>query len=374
MSETNTELMSPSSTNDLIFNQTAMKSIMDLAGIMAKSSATIPAHLKNNVGDCFAIIMQASQWRMNPWAIAQKTHVVNGTLGYEAQLVNSVIVNNGPVTGRFNYEFFGNWEAILGKTKELESKTKTDEAGHPKKFRVPDWTFNDEKGLGVIVSNTIRGEDQPRELKLFLTQALTRNSTQWAEDPQQQLSYLAVKKWARRYCPDVIMGVYSGDELQEITPDGYAIDERSEYIPKGEADSVPTFDGMMAKIMSNPTDNFDWIDVKALKQYFANEQLAQFRQACANRRKELSKATETKHEGPINQAATEKQGQADTDSPKSEQEYQTKGTANPDWKQLLGDATSPDELASVWASIPDNEKGAFKQDYDEAADFLRSVS
>ncbi|SPX63869.1 Uncharacterised protein [Leclercia adecarboxylata] len=36
-----------------------------------------------------AIIMQAMQWGMNPYAVAQKTHLVNGVLGYEAQLVNA---------------------------------------------------------------------------------------------------------------------------------------------------------------------------------------------------------------------------------------------------------------------------------------------
>lgn len=35
------------------------------------------------------------------------------------------------------------------------------------------------------------------------------------DDPKQQLAYLAVKRWARLYCPDVILGVYSPDELME---------------------------------------------------------------------------------------------------------------------------------------------------------------
>ncbi len=30
--------------------------------------------------------------------------------------------------------------------------------------------------------------------------------TLWASDPRQQLAYLAVKRWARLYCPDVIPG------------------------------------------------------------------------------------------------------------------------------------------------------------------------
>lgn len=44
-----------------------------------------------------------------------------------------------------------------------------------------------------------------------------RNSTLWADDPRQQLAYLAVKRWSRLYCPDVLLGVYTPDELEERT-------------------------------------------------------------------------------------------------------------------------------------------------------------
>lgn len=56
--------------------------------------------------DCMAVAMQAAQWGMNPFAVAQKTHVVNGTLGYEAQLVNAVISTMSPTKDRINYEWF----------------------------------------------------------------------------------------------------------------------------------------------------------------------------------------------------------------------------------------------------------------------------
>ena len=34
-------------------------------------------------------------------------------------------------------------------------------------------------------------------------------------DPKQQLAYLAVKYWARLYCPGVILGVYTPDEFEQ---------------------------------------------------------------------------------------------------------------------------------------------------------------
>ena len=42
---------------------------------------------------------------MNPFSVAQKTHFVNGAIGYEAQLVNAVICNSGMVDGSFHYEY-----------------------------------------------------------------------------------------------------------------------------------------------------------------------------------------------------------------------------------------------------------------------------
>ncbi|ECY5339614.1 recombinase RecT, partial [Salmonella enterica subsp. enterica serovar Kentucky] len=70
-------------------------------------------------------------------------------------------------------------------------------------------------GVGVRAYATLKGESEPRELILMLSQAQVRNSTLWASDPRQQLAYLAVKRWARLYCPDVILGVYTPDELEE---------------------------------------------------------------------------------------------------------------------------------------------------------------
>lgn len=52
----------------------------------------------------------------------------------------------------------------------------------------------------------MKNEQEPRVLELLLSQAQVRNSTLWASDPRQQLAYLAVKRWARLHCPDVILG------------------------------------------------------------------------------------------------------------------------------------------------------------------------
>lgn len=197
-----------SSTSALILDPNSFGKVMAFAEMMASGQATVPRHLQGNKADCAAVTMQAMQWQMNPFAVGQKTHVTQGgTLGYEAQLINAVIIARAPIENRPEFTFIGDWNKILGRVEERKS----DKGG---KYYVAGWKPADEAGLGVICSCLLKGEAVPREITVMLTQAYPRFSTQWATDPQQQITYLAVRKWARRYAPDVILGVYTNDELE----------------------------------------------------------------------------------------------------------------------------------------------------------------
>lgn len=184
-----------------------MDRMIKFAEIMATGKATIPQELRN-VGDCLAITMQAMNWKMNPFSVAQKTHFISGKIGYEAQLVAAAINNSGATKDNFHFEWFGPWENVIGKF-EIKKSDKGE-------YRVPGWKLADEEGIGIRVWSTLRNEGQPRVLELLLAQARTRNSTLWADDPRQQLAYLAQKRWARLYAPGVILGVYTPDELEQV--------------------------------------------------------------------------------------------------------------------------------------------------------------
>lgn len=221
--------------SELIFSEHAFARMHQLASIMAGGKTTVPEHLAGNPADCMAIVMQAAQWRMNPFAVAQKTHLVSGKLGYEAQLVNAVITSMAPIDGRLDFEFFGAWERVIGKF-----RIETSQGG--KQYAKPAWTPDDEKGLGIVVRGTLKGEKKPRELTLLMSQCWPRQSTNWAYDPQQQMVYSGIKKWSRRYVPDVILGVYTPDELgaTEIdVTDSVTVVSREREIPQPAADMTP---------------------------------------------------------------------------------------------------------------------------------------
>lgn len=183
------------SASNAVFNVQALGQLTAFADLMAKSAVTVPKHLAGKPADCMAIVMQAMQWGMNPYAVAQKTHLVNGVLGYEAQLVNAVISSSSAIQGRFHYEYGGDWEKIAGQK-----------------------DGRDELGLFIRVGAVLRGEAEITWGEpIYLADITTRNSPLWKTAPKQQIAYLAVKYWARLYCPEVILGVYSPDEVEPRT-------------------------------------------------------------------------------------------------------------------------------------------------------------
>jgi len=185
--ETAQPIESTASANSMILNPIVMKQIDIIADMMASGKTTVPVHLKGSKADCFAIVLQAAQWGMNPFAVAQKTHLINGTLGYEAQLVNAVVSSSNAIKGRFKYEYDGDWKHT-----------------------------NKGSTACVRVGAVLSGDHQITWGEwIFVGDVTIKNSPLWKTAPKQQASYLAVKYWARLFCPEVILGVYSHDEFEE---------------------------------------------------------------------------------------------------------------------------------------------------------------
>lgn len=174
--ETNTAVM--------ILNADTMKALYAFADMMSKSVISVPEHLRGKPSDCLAIAMQAAQWGMNPFAVAQKTHVVSGRLGYEAQLVNAVLTESGAIVGHPHYEY-------RGEGQKLECR----------------------------VGCTLRGDTEVTWGEWYcIADVKTKNSPLWGTNPKQQLGYLQLKFWARLYAPGPVLGVYTVDELEDTPP------------------------------------------------------------------------------------------------------------------------------------------------------------
>lgn len=209
-----TEVADPSvigNPSAFLFDAQRMRALMEFADMMSKAVVTVPKHLHGKPADCLALTLQAMRWRMDPYVVAGKTHVVNGNLGYEAQLVVAVLKNSGAVRGRPHYEYRGDGQA-------LECRAGFVPAGEDAIV----WT----EWLGIASIKT-------------------KNSPLWAVNPKQQFGYLQARNWARLYAPDALLGVYTDDELQVMAPPPAerhmgAVEEVKPALPDYPADDFTT--------------------------------------------------------------------------------------------------------------------------------------
>jgi len=148
--------------------------------LMARSQHAIPRHLRDNPGACLAVTMQALRWGMDPFLVAAKSYSVNDMVAYESQLVNAVVNTRAPIRGRLKIAF---------------------EGASDDRVCLVTGTFED--GTEQVY------ESPPRKL------ISPKNSPLWKTDPDQQHAYNSTRAWARRFCPEVLLGVYADDELAD---------------------------------------------------------------------------------------------------------------------------------------------------------------
>lgn len=160
----------------------SMNEVMEFAKVMAIAGQAVPPHLRNQPGFCLAICIQAIEWRFSPFAVANKSYVVNDKVGYESQLIHAVIEERAPIIGRLRHRFTGEGD----------------------KRRCTVWA-------------NVRGEEEPLEYTSpeFAT-IHPKNSPLWKSKPDLQLYYNTSRDWARVYFPEVILGVYSEEELDGV--------------------------------------------------------------------------------------------------------------------------------------------------------------
>jgi len=192
---------------EVLFDQEKYSQICQMAEAMSGSNFTIPTHFRGNFGDCMSVIVKSLQWGgLNPWDVASKTSLMNGsTLAYDAQLVTAVINSSPLLESRLKPSFEGDWSSVMGKCTQGKNAK-----GH--KTFTKQWKPEAEEGLSVTVSGTLKGQNDPTTLTVKLNEVVDRVSSNWVVNPRQQLVYLVEKQWARMYAPDIILGVYTPDE------------------------------------------------------------------------------------------------------------------------------------------------------------------
>jgi len=169
------------------------KELMDMANMMSVSGQMVRDFYRGNPGDCAALIMICQPYGFNPFMVSWKTYKASKSadapVSFEGQLVNAMVNMSAPIRGRLKYSY---------------------------------------DGEGQTRSCTVTGIDRETGDQITYTSPLfkdipVKNSPLWKGDPDQQLGYYSARSWARRHFPELLLGVYTREEIEEssvrdITP------------------------------------------------------------------------------------------------------------------------------------------------------------
>ncbi|MBS5955362.1 MAG: hypothetical protein KIC73_00465 [Clostridiales bacterium] len=171
----------------------------NLATKMATSlaqSTIVPKDFQNNANNTLIAIELANRLQTSPLAIMQNLYVVYGRPSWSAQYIIAMI--NG--SGKYDME--------------LQYDEKTDKDGKP--FSCQCWTErHGRKVTGPIVDmDMAKAEDW-----------LGKNGSKWKTMPQMMLRYRAASFFGRMNCPELTMGIYTKEEVVEIGPAEYYVQD-----------------------------------------------------------------------------------------------------------------------------------------------------
>ena len=177
-----------------------------VARLMSKAKAMLPAYLHGNPGECLAIVLLARDWGMNPYTVGQHSYIPTGSnrVGFDGQLVNAAINNSRRLVMPLRYEYEGKDKDLTCTAYGLlyyydfeDHQLKKEPAERSVKVAMPKNITKPKKGGGTY-------------------QIDKGNSTLWDSDPEQQLAYKAARWWCRKFVPEILMGVYTTQEITEM--------------------------------------------------------------------------------------------------------------------------------------------------------------
>lgn len=182
--------------------------VVEVAKLMAATGEALPEHCRANPGMCLRIVFQAVEWRMSPFSVADMSYIVKGRLAYMSQLLHAVIEGRAPLQRRLSCEYEGEYVYDEYEAKDQE----TGETFTRKKLNPGKSTRS-----CTVIGHFINGDMREYKTPPF-NQIKVKNSPLWLDDPDQQLFYFGSRSWARKWCPDILLGCYTREEAQQMDP------------------------------------------------------------------------------------------------------------------------------------------------------------
>ena len=183
------------------------------------SSTVVPKEYHGNVGNCMIAIEMASRINTSPMMVMQNLYIVNGRPAWSSQWIIAMINSSRRYKTELQFEF-GRDRADGGLSCRAWAE---DYSGH--------------KVYGPKITMNMANEEG----------WTSKNGSKWKTMPDVMIQYRAASFFGRMNCPDMIMGIYSQEEvldMGDIPTDGFAlvVDPSTGEVTEAEKDEPITQD------------------------------------------------------------------------------------------------------------------------------------
>ncbi len=163
--------------------ETALRMAQVLAG-----STVVPKSYQNNVGNCMIAIEMASRIKTSPMMVMQNLYIVNGNPAWSSQWIIAMINSSKRYKTELQFEF-----------------------GHDP----------EDGGLSCLAYAEDYSGHRVEGPKITMTMAekegwLNKSGSKWRTMPEVMIRYRAASFFGRVNCPDMIMGIYTQEEVYDM--------------------------------------------------------------------------------------------------------------------------------------------------------------
>lgn len=166
------------------------------AAALYSASKFVPETFQNDVASCFIAIELAVRWKLSPVLVMQHLYLVHGKPGLDGQLAIALINSQGPFRGRIQWRFEGE-----GKTRKVTAYGTLRDTGEICEATV-DWNMVEAEGWN---------RDKP------LRDGKGVQKSKWNTMADHIFKFRSAAFLGRTYCPEVLMGLHTIDEVEDIT-------------------------------------------------------------------------------------------------------------------------------------------------------------
>lgn len=164
-------------------------------------STIVPIQYQNNESNCFIAIEMANRMGANPFQVMQSLNIIQGKPSWSSQFIIAAINQSGRFKTQLNYKMTGSLK---------------------------------DRNLSCIAFATANDGTLCESIPVTYDMAkaegwIDKKGSKWLTMPELMIRYRAASFFGRQFCPDLLLGLLSTEEIKDFKDADFVVLDNKEY-------------------------------------------------------------------------------------------------------------------------------------------------